>query len=162
IRLKGEDVTGRRPHEINRRGLSRSFQVTNIFPWLSVFENVRCSLLWSLGYGYSFWHRVDEAREVLERTERVLELLNLAGRRHLRDGGAPGGLSRPAPRRLRLPPATDPPASFGKSNILPGVGLRGAEARSRACSGATGWDARRRSRRSWATSGRTAPSASAA
>ena len=43
IRLKGEDVTGLRPYEINRRGLSRSFQVTNIFPRLSVFENVRCS-----------------------------------------------------------------------------------------------------------------------
>jgi branched-chain amino acid transport system ATP-binding protein len=86
IRLKGEDVTGRRPHEINRRGLSRSFQVTNIFPWLSVFENVRCSLLWSLGYGYSFWHRVDAAREARERTERVLEQLNLAGRRHLPAG----------------------------------------------------------------------------
>jgi branched-chain amino acid transport system ATP-binding protein len=86
IRLKGEDVTGKRPHEINRRGLSRSFQVTNIFPWLSVFENVRCSLLWSLGYRYSFWHRVDAEREVNERTERVLEQLNLGGRRHVPAG----------------------------------------------------------------------------
>ena len=86
IRLKGEDVTGRRPHEINRRGLSRSFQVTNIFPWLSVFENVRSSLLWSLGYRYSFWHRVDAARELGERTERVLEQLNLTGRRHVPAG----------------------------------------------------------------------------
>jgi branched-chain amino acid transport system ATP-binding protein len=86
IRLKGEDVTGRRPHEINRRGLSRSFQVTNIFPWLSVFENVRCSLLWALGYRYSFWHRVDTARELGERTERVLEQLGLTGRRHVPAG----------------------------------------------------------------------------
>jgi branched-chain amino acid transport system ATP-binding protein len=86
IRLKGEDVTGRRPYEINRRGLSRSFQVTNIFPWLSVFENVRCSVLWSLGYRYSFWHRIGRARDVQERTETVLEQLNLTGRRHVPAG----------------------------------------------------------------------------
>jgi branched-chain amino acid transport system ATP-binding protein len=35
-------------------GLSRSFQITNIFPKLSVFENLRCSVLWSLGYKYTF------------------------------------------------------------------------------------------------------------
>jgi branched-chain amino acid transport system ATP-binding protein len=86
IRLKGEDVTGRRPYEINRRGLSRSFQLTNIFPWLSVFENVRCGVLWSLGYGYGFWRFVDRARDVQERTETVLEQLNLTGRRHVPAG----------------------------------------------------------------------------
>lgn len=86
IRLKGREVTGLRPYEINRRGLSRSFQVTNIFPWLSVFENVRCSVLWSLGYGYGFWRFVHRARDVQERTETVLEQLNLTARRHLPAG----------------------------------------------------------------------------
>ncbi len=86
IRVKGEDVTGRRPFEINRRGLSRSFQVTNIFPWLSVYENVRCGVLWSLGYRYSFWHRVDGAREANQRTETVLEQLNLTERRYVPAG----------------------------------------------------------------------------
>jgi branched-chain amino acid transport system ATP-binding protein len=86
IRLKGEDVTGLRPHEINRRGLSRSFQVTNIFPRLSVFENVRCAVLWSLGYRYSFWHLVNGAREVQQRTETVLEQLNLTDRRNMPAG----------------------------------------------------------------------------
>lgn len=86
VRLKGQDVTGLRPYEINRLGLSRSFQVTNIFPWLSVFENVRCSVLWSLGYGYGFWRFVHRARDVQERTETVLEQLNLAGRRHVPAG----------------------------------------------------------------------------
>ena len=52
IRLNGEDVSGLPPFELNRRGLARSFQVTNIFPRLSVFENIRCSVLWSLGYRY--------------------------------------------------------------------------------------------------------------
>ena len=86
IRLKGEDVTGRRPYEINRRGLSRSFQVTNIFPRLSVYENLRCAVLWSLGYRYSFWHLVNAARRVHERTEVVLEQLNLTARRHMPAG----------------------------------------------------------------------------
>ena len=54
IVLKGENITGLAPHEINRRGLSRSFQVTNIFPRLSVWENIRCAVLWSMGYRYSF------------------------------------------------------------------------------------------------------------
>ena len=49
VQLNGEDITGLPPHRINRRGLSRSFQVTNIFPRLSVWENLRCAVLWSLG-----------------------------------------------------------------------------------------------------------------
>jgi branched-chain amino acid transport system ATP-binding protein len=86
IRLKGADITGRRPFEINRRGLSRSFQVTNIFPHLSVFENVRCGVLWSLGYRYSFGRAVNGLRDVGRRTEEVLEEIHLAGRRDVPAG----------------------------------------------------------------------------
>ncbi len=86
IRLKGEDVTGLAPHQINRRGLSRSFQVTNIFPRLSVWENVRCSVLWSMGYKYSFWRGIDGLADVRERTERILEQTHLLPRRHMPAG----------------------------------------------------------------------------
>jgi branched-chain amino acid transport system ATP-binding protein len=86
IRLNGEAITGRPPYAINRLGLSRSFQVTNIFPRLSVFENVRCGLLWSLGYKYSFWHAVDRLGDARERAEAVLEQINLAQRRHVPAG----------------------------------------------------------------------------
>ena len=54
VLLDGQRIDGKRPFEINRMGLSRSFQITNIFPKLSVFENLRCGVLWSLGYGYTF------------------------------------------------------------------------------------------------------------
>ena len=86
IRLNGAEIAGERPYRISRRGLSRSFQVTNIFPRMSVFENIRCGVLWSLGYRYSFRHRVDAAHDATERTEKVLEQLNLAARRHVPAG----------------------------------------------------------------------------
>ncbi len=86
IHLRGENITGLRPYEINRRGLSRSFQVTNIFPRLSVWENVRCAVLWSMGYKYSFWHHVDSLVDVRERTEQILRQINLLDRRHLPAG----------------------------------------------------------------------------
>ena len=50
IELNGQPIHNRAPHEINRMGLSRSFQITSLFHRLSVFENVRCALLWSRGY----------------------------------------------------------------------------------------------------------------
>jgi branched-chain amino acid transport system ATP-binding protein len=86
IHLRGENITGLRPFEINRRGLSRSFQVTNIFPRLSVWENVRCAVLWSKGYKYSFWRNVDKLEDVRERTEQILELINMASRRDIPAG----------------------------------------------------------------------------
>ena len=81
IELKGEDVTRLRSHDINRKGLSRSFQITNIFQNLTVFENLRCSVLWSLGYRYSFWHRLAALRDARERADEVLEAIGLTERR---------------------------------------------------------------------------------
>jgi branched-chain amino acid transport system ATP-binding protein len=86
IRLNGEDVTGFPPYRINRRGLARSFQVTNIFPRLSVYENIRCSVLWSLGYHYSFWRRVEKLRDANEQTERTLEQIGMTERRNVPAG----------------------------------------------------------------------------
>ena len=83
IRLGGEDVTGMAPYRINRKGLSRSFQVTNIFPSLSVWENVRCAALWALGHRYCFWRDVARLADVNERTERILAEIGLLDRRHV-------------------------------------------------------------------------------
>ena len=81
IRLDGVDVTGAKPQEINRRGLARSFQITNIFPRLSVRENVRCAVLGSLPYKYAFWHGIESLAGVKERTGHILHEINLVGRR---------------------------------------------------------------------------------
>ncbi len=69
ILLNGESIVGLAPYEINRRGLSRSFQITNIFHNLSVFENLRCAVLWSLGYRYSFWHKLNALKDAKLRAE---------------------------------------------------------------------------------------------
>lgn len=86
IELYGEDITGLKPYQINRRGLSRSFQVTNIFPRLSVFENLRCSVLWQLGYRYSFWHNVRKLADANRRAESILHEIGLEDRRELPAG----------------------------------------------------------------------------
>ena len=81
ILLNGGSILGLKPFEINRHGLSRSFQITNIFHKLSVYENLRCAVLWSLGYKYSFWHRLNGLSDAHERAEEVLELIGLQRRR---------------------------------------------------------------------------------
>jgi branched-chain amino acid transport system ATP-binding protein len=86
IRLDNEPIEGRSPFEICRRGLARSFQVTNIFPRLSVYENIRCSVLWSLGHRYSFMRDVSKLIEANERTHQVLEQIGMTERRDVRAG----------------------------------------------------------------------------
>ena len=86
VALNGEDVTGLPPYQINRRGLSRSFQITNIFPKMTVFENVRCGLLWSMGYGHSFWHFVGRERRLNERASVILERIGMGAKRDLLAG----------------------------------------------------------------------------
>lgn len=86
VSLHGANLAGKQPYEINRMGLSRSFQITNIFPAMTVFENVRCSLLWSMGYKYSFWNLVARSKALAEGAEAILEQINLTERRNLPAG----------------------------------------------------------------------------
>ena len=86
ILLNGSSIQGLQPYQINRRGLSRSFQITNIFHRLSVYENLRCAVLWSLGYKYSFWHRLNGLKDVHERALKVMEEIGLQSRYHVTAG----------------------------------------------------------------------------
>ena len=86
ISLNGARIDHLPPQRINRLGLSRSFQITSIFHRLSVIENIRCSLLWSRGYRYSFWHMMPRLRALNEAADRLLEDLNLSARRDLQAG----------------------------------------------------------------------------
>jgi branched-chain amino acid transport system ATP-binding protein len=67
-----------KPFEINRQGLSRSFQITNIFPKLSVFENLRCSVLWSLGHRYSFWSFLSRLKDANDLANEWMQRIHLA------------------------------------------------------------------------------------
>ncbi len=81
VLLHGQRIDGKRPFEINRMGLSRSFQITNIFPKLSVFENLRCGVLWSLGYRYTFLKFLADLEDANERAEQLMEMIRLDRRK---------------------------------------------------------------------------------
>ena len=86
VLLNGQDVVGLPPFQINRRGLSRSFQVTNVFAKMTVWENLRCAVLWATGHRYAFWKNVDALPEVRERTAQILQDISLVSRRDVPAG----------------------------------------------------------------------------
>ncbi len=77
IWLGGQRIDGQNPFEINRLGLSRSFQISQLFPTLSVFENLRCAMLWQQGLGYSFWKSLSGLTDTNARTHALLQRLQL-------------------------------------------------------------------------------------
>jgi branched-chain amino acid transport system ATP-binding protein len=81
VLLGGQRINGKRPFEINRMGLSRSFQITNIFPKLSVFENLRCSVLCSLGYKYALFRFLADLRDANDRAEQLMQMIRLDKKR---------------------------------------------------------------------------------
>jgi branched-chain amino acid transport system ATP-binding protein len=81
IVLNGQTIQHKTPYEINRMGLARSFQITNIFPKLSVFENLRCAVLWSLGYKYTFFKFLSGLKDANERADQLLEMIRLDKKR---------------------------------------------------------------------------------
>jgi branched-chain amino acid transport system ATP-binding protein len=83
ILLNGERINGKKPYEINRLGLSRSFQITNIFPKLSVFENLRCAVLWSLGYKYTFFKFLANLEDANTRADELMEMVRLEKKRDI-------------------------------------------------------------------------------
>jgi branched-chain amino acid transport system ATP-binding protein len=81
VLLNGARLNGKKPFEINRMGLSRSFQITNIFPKLSVFENLRCGVLWSLGYKYSMFKFLANLDDANDRADELMEMIKLDKKR---------------------------------------------------------------------------------
>ncbi len=75
VQLHGQDLKGMAP-----------FQITNIFPRMSVFENIRCGLLWTRGYKYSFWNIVSRKQDLTEAADATLDQINLTSRRELPAG----------------------------------------------------------------------------
>jgi len=80
VLFDGRRIDGMPPQAINRMGLARSFQITNIFPRLTVFENVRLAVMRSHGLHYSFWSFIDRDARIREHTEDLLEQVRLQHR----------------------------------------------------------------------------------
>ena len=81
VLLDGHEIQGKKPFEINRLGLSRSFQITNIFPKLSVSENLRCGVLWSLGYKYTFLKFLANLDDANARADDLMAMIKLDRKR---------------------------------------------------------------------------------
>jgi len=81
VLLAGQRINGKKPFEINRMGLSRSFQITNIFPKLSVFENLRCGVLWSLGYRYTLFRFLADLDDANDRADQLMHMIRLDKKR---------------------------------------------------------------------------------
>lgn len=77
IFLHGQDISHTPPYQINRMGLSRSFQVSNIFTNMSVRENVRCGVLKAMGHSYSFWRNIGALQDVQDRVAEILDMVGL-------------------------------------------------------------------------------------
>lgn len=86
IRLHEQEIANKQPFEIARMGLGRSFQVTNIFPRMTVYQNIQAGVLWMAGARLSFTRLISQCKGVRERTEEILERVGLARRREVPAG----------------------------------------------------------------------------
>jgi len=77
ILFQGQDISGKPPHVLNRLGLSRSFQITNVFQELSVFENILSGARSRHGLRYHFFKKPRQDRNICERVESIIEKVGL-------------------------------------------------------------------------------------
>ncbi len=79
--LQGRRIDGLSPHQVRRLGLARSFQVTNLFPRLTAYENLQCAVMGAMGLRYRFLQRLSGLREVRAQAEDLLARLRLQDQR---------------------------------------------------------------------------------
>src|SRR3546814_4844750 len=82
ITYNGRDITSARPADIARSGLVRSFQISAVFPHLSLLENVRVALQRPLGTSFHFWRPEGSLDGLNDRAEQLLEAVEI-GRDHV-------------------------------------------------------------------------------
>jgi branched-chain amino acid transport system ATP-binding protein len=84
IFFDGAEITNQPAHRISRAGITRAFQVSNIFPKLTILENIRSAVQAQMGHAFDFFSRAD--RVGLEKTEEILNLCGLGGKRDFMAG----------------------------------------------------------------------------
>jgi branched-chain amino acid transport system ATP-binding protein len=86
IRLNGREIQGAPSNLICHRGLARSFQITNLFRELSIYENLRLSLQAQHGIGFNFWRDIDSYPQVHAETAELIKFLGLEGIEQIEGG----------------------------------------------------------------------------
>jgi ABC-type branched-subunit amino acid transport system ATPase component/ABC-type branched-subunit amino acid transport system permease subunit len=86
VTLHGESIDGHAPHEICRRGLARSFQITNLFKGLTIYENLRLSLQARHPARFNAWRDVDGYAQIHAETAELVKFLGLEGIEEIRGG----------------------------------------------------------------------------
>ncbi len=104
--LRGQDITGLPPHQITRRGIGRSFQITNLFPNLTVLESVRLAAQARGRHSLSFWAHHRRYRHYEEQALEIIHWVGLAGREYALTRALPHGDQRKLEIALLL--ATEP------------------------------------------------------
>jgi len=94
IRFDGRDITGMKPAEVARLGLVRSFQISAVFPHLTVLENVRVALQRARGRSFDFWRSDKVLGQYDARARALLEDVGLGAHAHLLAGELPYGRKR--------------------------------------------------------------------
>jgi len=94
MRYEGHNITGKKPAEIARLGLVRSFQISAVFPHLSVLENVRVALQRQRGGSFDFWRSDSLLRRFNDRAMELLEDVGLTGYERLPAGELSYGRKR--------------------------------------------------------------------
>lgn len=94
VLLNGRDITGLPVSARTHAGLGRAFQLTSLFPHLSVLENVRLALQSRLYLGLDLWHVWSHHKRLIERAEQVLETVALAAKRDVHAAALPHGDQR--------------------------------------------------------------------
>lgn len=104
--FKGKDITNLPAYRVSRMGIARSFQITNIFPNLSVFENIRIAAQSNQKGTLNFLKRLDGLPEAMRRAEEILSFIGLHEKKHLLAASLPYGEKRILDIGIAL--ATDP------------------------------------------------------
>jgi len=86
VSLHGEQIQGQEPHRICRKGLARSFQITNLFKGLSIYENLRLSLQARHAARFNAWRDVDSYPEIHAETAELMKFLGLQGIEEIHGG----------------------------------------------------------------------------
>jgi branched-chain amino acid transport system ATP-binding protein len=105
IFFQGEEITGLPQHKFAHRGIAKSFQITNLFPQLSVLENVRVAAQ-ALRTTFDLWSPRRRLSELTDRAESLLSLVGLGHRRHEPAGNLAHGDQRALEIAVAL--ASDP------------------------------------------------------